>query len=101
MKDFEHHHRVLAAVSYMEFSDNINATVKVFSKDCNTLGLKALADPSKFVQHRGQEWQKHGTVVGRASRSGRKPKLSDDNAALLVADMMSWAKFGLKAPSPA
>jgi hypothetical protein len=98
MRDFEHHHRVLAALSYMEFSDNINRAVKAFTKHCNTLDLKVPADPRKFVQHWGQEWQKLGTVVGRASRSGRKPKLSDDDAALLVADMMSWAKFGLEGP---
>jgi hypothetical protein len=98
MKDYEHHHRVLAALSYMEFSDNINAAVQDFSKHCHILDLKVPADPRKFVQRWGQEWQKHHSVVGRASRSGRKPKLSDDDAALLIVDMMNWAKFGLKGP---
>lgn len=98
MKEYEHHQRVLAALSYMEFSDNTNAAVKAFTKHCRTLGLKAPTDSRKFVQHWGQEWQKHSSVEGRASHSGRKTKLSKQDAELLVADLMNWAGFGLKGP---
>lgn len=98
MKEYEHHHRVLAALSYKRFSDNISAAVRDFTKSCSDLDLKPPADARKFVQHWGRQWEKFHHVAGKASNSGRKHKLSEDDAALLVADMMNWAKFGLKGP---
>lgn len=98
MKLYEQNHRVLAALSYMQHKGNMTAALKAFTNSCGTLGLKLPADPRKFVQHWGQEWEQHQSVTGKASHSGRKPKLSDEDAEQLVADMMNWAKFGLKGP---
>lgn len=98
MKAFELYHRVLAAASYNVAKGNMAEAVKMFSTLCNALALKLPADHRKFIQRWGEYYNKHNTVQGNNSNSGRKPKPSQGEAELLVADLMNWAKFGLKGP---
>jgi hypothetical protein len=98
MRVYEEVHRVLAARSFAVKDGNVAAAVEDFRNDCDKLGLKHPADVSHFVRYWGTFWKKHRHVRGKASSCGRKRKLSQEDAELLVADLMSWAKFGLKGP---
>jgi hypothetical protein len=98
MKEYEDQHRVLAASSFAAQNGNIAAAVRDFRIRCAALKLDSTEDDRHFVRNWGRFWAKHGHVMGNASNSGRKPKLGDKDAELLVADLMSWASFGLKGP---
>lgn len=98
MKEYEQVHRVLAAHSFMLHDGSISAALKAFSISCTTLGIKPPRDPRSFVARWGRQWLANQHVSGTASNSGRKPKLSTQNAELLVADLMNWAGFDLAGP---
>lgn len=98
MKAYEDYHRVLAAASYAAKKGNVAAAVKDFCDRCAVLGLELPADSRRFVQKWGTFWEQHRHVRGRSSSCGRHRKLSDEEAELLVADLMNWAGLGLKGP---
>lgn len=98
MKVYADFHRVMAAVSFMRAKGEINAALADFTASCAATSKKLPKDARAFVLRWGQYYKNNNHVMGDAASSGRKPKLSKEDATLLVADIMNWAKFGLKGP---
>jgi len=98
LRMYEDFQKMCAALSYNQNPNNMTAAVLDFRKHCKGLGLKVPADAHKFVKHWGQHWNQHGNLDGRTGNCGRKPALTQEDAELLVAEMMSWQKFGLTGP---
>jgi hypothetical protein len=91
-------HKVSAALSFRKFQPNIDAAVEDFTNSCSTLGLKLPKAPRHFVKVYGPSWDPETTCKGARHKCGRKRKISQESAELLVADLMNWAGFGLKGP---
>lgn len=91
-------HKLAAALSYRKFQPNISAAVADFTASCKTLDLEVPAAARKFVLAYGPTKNLEQTCKGKRHLCGRKRKITQDNAELLVADLMNWAGFGLKGP---
>ena len=91
-------HKVLAALAFKRFPDQITRAAAAFTADCKLMGLKAPQDARHFVQKRGTAWSDLGSVDGAARNSGRKPVLSTTDAEVLAHELLSWPKLGLKGP---
>lgn len=91
-------HRALAALAYKKNSNNISRAAAAFTADCKEMGLKAPQDTRAYVTNWGLAWQHFGSIEGTAHNSGRKPKLSTEDAELLAHELLSWPKAGLKGP---
>lgn len=89
---------MLAAAAFAVHKGNIAAAVRAFRNSCAAMDLQVPEDDRHFVQYWGAAYEKHGHVKGKAANCGRKPKLSDKDAELLIADLMNWASFGLTGP---
>jgi hypothetical protein len=91
-------HKVTAALSFRKFNGSTPAAVKDFTNSCETLGLNVPLAPKKYLEAYGPGWDPNTTCKGRRGKCGRKRKISQENAELLVADLMNWAGFNLKGP---
>lgn len=91
-------HKVNAALSYRKFPDNPAAQRKDFINSCQSLGLEVPKATQKFIKSYGPTWCPIKTAKGNRHKCGRKRKISEENAELLVADLMNWAGFELKGP---
>jgi hypothetical protein len=91
-------HQVTAALSYKKFYPNIGAAVTDFTNSCENLGLKVPKAARKYIEAYGRSWDPNRICKGNRHKCGRKRKISEENAELLVADLMNWTKFGLKGP---
>jgi transposase len=87
MKEYRDIHRPLAAEAFAAKNGDIPAATNEFLKRCQNMGLKAPRDAAGFVELWGQRWDKERSIEGHASNSGRKRKLSQDDAQLVVGSL--------------
>lgn len=91
-------HRSHAAASFLDSDGNIAAATRMFVNRCKQLGLKVPRDPRKFVILWGSRQQQNGSVDTFSSNSGRKPKLSKQQAATVLSELLNWAEAGQQGP---
>jgi hypothetical protein len=89
MKAYEGIHRALAAEAYAAKNGVVSDATDEFLQRCQNLKLKAPKDAGGFVEYWGQQWDKERSIEGHASNSGRKRKLSQSDAQLVVGSLVS------------
>jgi transposase len=87
MKAYEGIHRALAAEAYAAKNGVVSDATDEFLQRCQNLKLKAPKDAGGFVEYWGQQWDKERSIEGHASNSGRKRKLSQSDAQLVVGSL--------------
>lgn len=89
MKKFEGIHRALAAEAYAAKNGVVDDAAWEFLQRCQNMGLEAPKDAGGFVEYWGLRWDKERSIEGHASNSGRKRKLSQSDAQLVVGTLVS------------
>lgn len=98
MKQYEQIHRVLAALSYASFPNDIKQATEDFTASLKIMGLKGPADPEGFVSRWGTAWADEKSLDGKASNSGRPTKLSDTQLQQILDVILNWRRDGRSGP---
>lgn len=98
MRYQERYKRVLAVSSYKASNGSPKAAATAFETQCKRMKLDVPGDAPGYCTRWDKYYNDKGHVEGDSQNSGRKPKISKDAAAQLVADLKNWTDFGLKGP---
>lgn len=98
MRVYRDHHRTLAASCYSSHGGDIRLATIEFTCKLKEMALKVPRDAACFVKYWGNYYAVNRSVAGKASSSGRRSKLTDEQLMLILDVIVNWRRDGRSGP---
>lgn len=90
--------RALAGAAWLSGGRKMKEALPIFKESVQQAGLPLPKAPEKAIRKWGKQMEEKGHVRAAHHKAGRKSKLSSDQVATLVHELLGWRKAGMTAP---